>query len=159
LDPDAIFAKTAKGREEITKRTHGLPQRLRTLLVIVDGQTTAREHREKCKGLGDVAGMLAALAGQGFIADVREKTAAAPASRTTAETAERSLEAAMRFGVDRVLALLGPDGDMLTERLEAARTRPALVTELERCRTVLEKVAGAQAAERFWSGVSELLPD
>jgi hypothetical protein len=57
-----------------------------------------------------------------------------------------------------VLALLGPDGDMLTERLEAARTGPALMTELERCRAVLEKVAGAQAAEHFWSGVSERLP-
>ena len=159
MDPGAIFAKTAKGREEISQRTHRLPQRLRTLLVIIDGQTTAAEHREKCKGLGDVAGMLAALADQGFIADVRAQSAAAPASGTAAETAERSLEAAVRFAVDRVLALLGPDGDMLTERLEAARTRPALVTELERCRGVLEKVAGAQVAERFWSGVSERLPD
>jgi len=159
LDPGAIFAKTAKGREEISQRTHGLPQRLRTLLVIVDGQTTAAEHREKCKGLGDVAGMLVALSAQGFIADVREQPAAAATAGRAAAAAERSLEAALRFAVERVLALLGPDGDMLTERLEAARTRPALMTELERCRAVLEKVAGAQVAERFWSGVSERLPD
>ena len=99
MDPGAIFAKTAKGREEISQRTHRLPQRLRTLLVIVDGQTTAAEHRAKCKGLGDVAGMLTALAEQGFIADVRTKAAAAPASGTAAEAAERSLEAALRFAV------------------------------------------------------------
>ena len=103
MDPGAIFAKTAKGREEISQRTHRLPQRLRTLLVIVDGQTTAAEHRAKCKGLGDVAGMLTALAEQGFIADVRTKAAAAPASGTAAEAAERSLEAALRFAVDRFL--------------------------------------------------------
>ncbi len=128
---------------------------------MIDGQTTAAEHREKCKGLGDVGSMLVVLSTQGFIADVREQiaVAAAPASRAPAAATERSLEAAMRFAVDRVLAALGPDGDMLTERLEAARTRPALVTELERCRAVLEQVASAQVAASFWSGVSERLPD
>jgi hypothetical protein len=92
LDPGAIFAKTAKGREEISQRSHGLPQRLRTLLVMIDGQTTAGDHREKCKGLGDVAGMLAALSTQGFIADVREQAAAAPAPRMAAQAVERSSE-------------------------------------------------------------------
>jgi len=74
LDSGAVFAKTDKGREEISQRSHGLPPRLRTLLVMIDGQTTAAEHSEKCKGLGDVGGMLVVLSTQGFIADIRERS-------------------------------------------------------------------------------------
>jgi hypothetical protein len=48
---------------------------------------------------------------------------------------------------------------MLTARLEKAGDRAALIAELERCRTVLQTVAGAQAAERFWAGVAERLPN
>jgi len=71
VDPGAVFAKTDKGRKEISQRSYGLPPRLRALLVMIDGQTSAGEHGEKCKGLGDVAGMLATLSTQGFISEKR----------------------------------------------------------------------------------------
>ena len=77
MDPGAVFAKTDKGREEISQRSYGLPPRLRALLVMIDGQTSAGEHREKCKGLGDVAGMLATLSAQGFISEIRGRKGAA----------------------------------------------------------------------------------
>lgn len=69
MDPGAVFAKTDKGREEISRRSYGLPPRLRALLVMIDGQTSAIEHRDKCKGLGDVIAMLATLSAQGFITE------------------------------------------------------------------------------------------
>ena len=71
MDPGAVFAKTDKGREEISRRSYGLPPRLRALLVMIDGQTSADEHREKCKGLGNVADMLTTLSAQGFISEKR----------------------------------------------------------------------------------------
>ncbi|HXZ92756.1 MAG TPA: hypothetical protein VEG36_07730 [Burkholderiales bacterium] len=77
VDPGAVFAKTDKGREEISRRSFGLPPRLRALLVMIDGQTSASEHRDKCKGLGDVPGMLATLSAQGFIFEKRESKDAA----------------------------------------------------------------------------------
>jgi hypothetical protein len=101
VDPEAVYAKTDKGREEISQRAYGLPQRLRTLLVMIDGQTRAADHREKCKGLGDVSAMLAMLARQGFIEEIRgRQDTVAPTSAQV--PAERSLEAVTRFAVDRV---------------------------------------------------------
>jgi len=77
VDPGAVFAKTDKGREEISRRRYGLPPRLRALLVMIDGQTSASEHGEKCKGLGDVADMLTTLSAQGFISETRRGKGAA----------------------------------------------------------------------------------
>ncbi len=33
-----VCAKTAKGEEEIERRTHGLPPRLRQMLILMDGR-------------------------------------------------------------------------------------------------------------------------
>ncbi|MCX7893457.1 MAG: thiosulfate oxidation carrier complex protein SoxZ, partial [Burkholderiales bacterium] len=43
MDRAAVLAKTAKGLEEIRSRAHGVPQKLRTLLIMVDGTATVGE--------------------------------------------------------------------------------------------------------------------
>lgn len=47
-----IFDKTQKGREEIATRKYGLAQRLRALLVMIDGQHSSTDLLEKVSGLG-----------------------------------------------------------------------------------------------------------
>lgn len=47
-----IYDKTQKGREEIATRKHGLAQRLRALLVMIDGQHSTTDLLEKVFGLG-----------------------------------------------------------------------------------------------------------
>lgn len=47
-----IFDKSQKGREEIATRKHGLAQRLRALLVMIDGQRSSADLLEKVSGLG-----------------------------------------------------------------------------------------------------------
>ncbi|MEO6353206.1 MAG: hypothetical protein ABIO19_01180, partial [Burkholderiaceae bacterium] len=47
-----IYDKTQKGREEIATRKHGLAQRLRALLVMIDGQHSTTDLLEKVSGLG-----------------------------------------------------------------------------------------------------------
>lgn len=41
MDRSAVLAKTPKGVEEVTSRAHGLQQKLRSLLIMVDGKATA----------------------------------------------------------------------------------------------------------------------
>ena len=40
MDRSAVLAKTAKGLEEVKSRAHGLPQKQRTILIMVDGTAT-----------------------------------------------------------------------------------------------------------------------
>lgn len=49
---NSIYDKTEKGREEIATRKHHLANRLRTLLVMVDGKQTATELLKKVSALG-----------------------------------------------------------------------------------------------------------
>ena len=41
MDGTAVLSKTPKGVDEVTRHTHGLPNRLRSLLIMVDGRATA----------------------------------------------------------------------------------------------------------------------
>ena len=61
------YNKTAKGREEISARTYGLPSRMRTLLVMIDGRHPMEELLPKVTGLGLDAGAVQELLAQGFI--------------------------------------------------------------------------------------------
>jgi len=159
MDQGAIFAKTAKGIEEIQSRTYRLPPRPRALLIMVDGKASVAEIVAKGAAAGnpDAAAALADLEAKGFIASA--STAAGPGAQAqaAATTDPASLEAARRFGIDQVIAMMGPLGDDYTRGLESARDRAALMAQLERCRNAIAGAAGAQKAARFWSGIEERL--
>ncbi|HYD80135.1 MAG TPA: hypothetical protein VEC06_10035 [Paucimonas sp.] len=76
-----ILDKTDKGREEIATRKHGLPSRLRTLLVLIDGKHTQDELLRQVAGLGLTAQSVDELLAQGLI---RFQEVAAPSSRASA---------------------------------------------------------------------------
>ena len=61
-----IFSKTGKGQEEIKARSGGLTQRVRQVLILVDGK---RGIDALCKisPADDLAGTLQALQEQGYI--------------------------------------------------------------------------------------------
>lgn len=84
MDGTAVLAKTAKGLEEVKARTHGLAQKLRTLLIMVDGTATAADLIAKFGGVPEVAAALESLLSDGFV-EVRgaggsSRPAAAPAA-------------------------------------------------------------------------------
>lgn len=162
MDPTVVYVKTKAGQEEIAQRKHKLAPRLRTLLIMVDGRTTLAEHTQKAKAFGDAQAMLAELASLGLIAPLGASGsgAANPAQGVTPPaTIERSIAAAKRYAVQQLIALLGPDGDPFAERVEAAKDRASLETELSRCRAALSAISGAQKAERFWAQVLQRMPD
>ncbi len=65
---DRVWAKTARGREEIAMRTHGVPSRLRALLLLVDGQRTEAMLASSLGNDAATAERLAQLAASGLIA-------------------------------------------------------------------------------------------
>jgi hypothetical protein len=158
MDRAAVLAKTPKGAAELKSRAHGLAQKLRALLIMIDGVSTAGDLIVKFGGIPDVEAGLQALADQGYV-EVRG-TAPAPASagaqRTVAavqaapaaappQTRKEAMSALTRMLHDAI----GPDADMLTGRLEKARTRAEFNAAVERCTDTLEALAGEARAQAF----------
>jgi hypothetical protein len=156
MDRTAQLAKTAKGVEELKSRTHGLAQKLRSLLIMVDGASTAGDLLARFGGIPDVDAGLQALVDQGFV-EVRGAAPVAAAAPPAAATAPRaSTAAAPRTRQEAMSALtrmlhdaIGPDADVLTGRLEKARTRAEFIAAVERCTDTLEALAGKARAQAF----------
>ncbi len=67
MDRNIVLAKTAKGHEEVKSRTHGLAQKQRTILIMVDGVATVGDILAKFGGIPEIAATLDALARDGFV--------------------------------------------------------------------------------------------
>lgn len=80
--PDAVYAKTPQGSDEVATRRHGLAMRVRQLLILVDGRRSVTDLA-KLVPEKDLVAHLALLEDQGFVvrADVppADVTAAARA--------------------------------------------------------------------------------
>ena len=68
MDASTVAVKTEKGQEEIKNRTYKLSQRMRALLILVDGSRTAGEITQQADLLGLGPDALADLEREGFIA-------------------------------------------------------------------------------------------
>src|SRR5476651_1828447 len=53
MDPRTIFVKTAEGIGEIKNKTNHLPGKVRRLLILVDGQSSAAEIAAKISNLSE----------------------------------------------------------------------------------------------------------
>lgn len=158
MDRSAVLAKTAKGLEEVKSRAHGLPQKQRTILIMVDGTATVGEILAKFGGIPEIAAALDALARDGF---VEVKSAGSGSASTSPATAPPAVKAAGPSTVpqsrgEALSALtrylhdnLGPDADLVTGSLEKARTAAEFAAATERCAGMLAAVRGAQKAQIF----------
>jgi hypothetical protein len=158
MDRSAVLAKTAKGLEEVKSRTHGLPQKQRTILIMVDGTATVGDILAKFGGIPEIAASLDALVRDGFV-EVKgtQGASGSPATATALPTAKaagpatlpqsrgEALSALTRFLHDH----LGPDADLVTGRLEKAKTPAEFSAAVERCADMLAAVRGAQRAQVF----------
>ena len=154
MDPNATYVKTDKGQQEVQSRAFGLPLRSRTLLIMVDGRSTAGTIIEKGKVAGNPAAYAAMqdLETQGFI--VAASAGAPPESGPP----ERSLASVRRYAIAQMRALPGPHGPAFVERLESAADRGTLMTMLERCRNAVQIATNEEGAKRFWAGIEARLP-
>lgn len=72
-----VYAKSAKGREEIATRAHKLGFKPRALLIMIDGGNTVADLNAKARHFGDVPAFLAELRDAGFIEPVGSGESAA----------------------------------------------------------------------------------
>ncbi|HEU4645471.1 MAG TPA: hypothetical protein VFS80_07890 [Burkholderiales bacterium] len=67
MNLQAVLHKTEKGVAEVQTRQHKLEQKLRNLLIVVNGKATAAELVKQFEQIGDVAPLLEQLLAGEFI--------------------------------------------------------------------------------------------
>jgi len=157
MEATLLALKTPKGHEEIRSRAHGLSQKLRALLIMVDGKSTVGELLGRFPGVAEIQSNLRQLIELGFVQVAAG--AAAPAAATSAaatptdappkpapgETRAKAMSGLVRM----VIEAMGPDADLVTGQLERARTPEEFEKAAQRCTAMLEGVAGAKKSQPF----------
>jgi hypothetical protein len=158
-----IYQKTAKGHAEVETRAHRLPLRLRSVLIMVDGQ---RDEADLAKLIGnDPAPTVQTLLEQGFIdvfamlaqrgpiavVDVPlpgPNSGPVPLS-TTPVAAAASIEAIKRNTVRFLNDKLGPMAESLAIRIERTKSMTELMPLLAQATQTLRGFGGAAVSEEF----------
>ena len=159
VQPTDIIVKTADGAAEVAARSAALPQRLRTMLILVDGKLTAGQLTEAASKLGVPSDFLDALAQQGLIA---VRPAAQPAAEASAPAPVELSEAerfriAQKFMNDTVVDALGFRALFFTLKLEKSFSIPDLRALLDDYTKLIAKRGGKDAARMLAARVRDLL--
>ena len=151
LDRTALLAKTPKGLEEVKSRAHGVPQKLRTLLIMVDGASTVADILGRFPGITEIETNLETLVAQGFL-EAKGGGAAAPAAPSPAAPAvtapsvpaapavalPENADEALRMLARKLYDTMGPAADMITGDIERVRDPAAFNKVMERVARMLE---------------------
>ena len=137
----AVLQKTEKGVEEVETRKHKLDQRLRNILIVVNGKATGAELVQKFQQIADATLALRQLLAGGFICEVASEAAF---DEARVELAQSLTDA------------LGPQGDPIVMQLESCKSPEEVRAFVERHRPMLEKLPGSRG-RAFLEKARELL--
>jgi hypothetical protein len=155
MDKNTVFARTAKGADEVENRTHKINIRMRAALLAVNGAESVEAIIKRFHGLEELANSLRDLQAQGFIAAVNASSAPGAVSRAS------GFDQKLRAVVSMVHELLGPEGDIVTERLEelgeSLKQSAPVLQYLEQRRELIQGIVGKQKAEAFYEQARKLL--
>ncbi len=169
MDRDAVLVKTGKGTEEVKSRTHGLAARLRSVLIMVDGNSTVADYVARFGAIPDIEGSLQTLVDQEFVAICGVRARAPAAAQAVAGAPAAALAAQRKEALAQLRMMLtdalGPSADMITTPIDRAKTRADFSAAAERGAQVLDSMGArgkalaararalAQAiAEQFFPG-------
>lgn len=168
MSGEHIYRKTEKGKTEIATRANKLGMRERTMLIMVDDKSTRRELLGK-NTHPTSEGILNSLLADGYIeivgggapaaaAEVGAQATPTEAAAPAAPPVEVSMQSATRFACRALVTYLGPSADDLAALVEKAKSPGELRGTLEKCRDVIQAMAGRKKAEEFWAGATARLP-
>ena len=167
MKPESVLAKTQKGAREIDTRENKLDHRLRALLIMVNGRATAGDLAKKFEQIGDISPMLQQLVTDGFIEIPGAAAAAAPQPAAVPQTSAapqgapaggpEQLKQAQVALASQLRSLLGPDADVITEKIEQTRSMAELRAYFSANRGMLDEWLGKTKSPGFWLKVDTLL--
>jgi hypothetical protein len=157
MNSSDIVVKTAKGAEEVKTRSRNLPQRLRTMLILIDGSLNVQQLLEAAAKLGVASDFLEILQHQGLVeinasANIPTTSMAQP----DADEAQR-FRAAQKFMNDTVVDALGFRAFFFTLKLEKCFTRADLGGLIDDYAKAITKGSGEDVARVLRARARELL--
>lgn len=161
--PSQVPVKTAKGLEEIEKRTYGLLASLRLVLIMVNGRLTVTDLAKKLAGFGEIESALAQLEQDGFVAAKPDSneivTPSKPAIQkdTPNSHPEFNMEKAKGFIRFVLLGAMGPTAERRINRIEATTTTEELRVELDAIHDMLPKVLSKREAQQAWNQLQPIM--
>lgn len=152
MDSTLILHKTAKGQAEIKNRTFGLPQTLRSLLIMADGTHSLSALLRSGANVPKIEESVEWLIQEGFI----EPT---PGRRASVESTPIALDLPPKQAlIATARELLGPDSPKVIQRLEEAQdTVPELMAALDRCHKFIKLTIDEKKADQFLKAGRALL--
>lgn len=149
MDSAAILVKTDKGAEELAQRSGAVPQKLRAILIMVDGKTSWGDLLSRYSGLPEFNEHLVWLIDNGFVAAVGKSARAAGQVATDQATFTPSAKG--RAGlIELAHHLLGAHGDKVIQRLQDTEdAHDALAQAVERCCKLIKLSIDENKAEQF----------
>jgi hypothetical protein len=152
MDVGAIYIKTTAGGDELRSRARTLPQRLRTMLIMVDGTRSVSQLQQAAARLGAPDDFLASLESQGLVERVGPtKPAVAPrtpvaAPLAVAVTDGERFNAAKKFMNDTMVDAVGLRAFFFTLKLEKCFTLADLQSLLPDYAKAIAKASGEEVA-------------
>lgn len=149
-----VYRKTAKGREEIESRIHGLNASRRRLLILVDGQRRRDELRSMLL-LPDFEAALSALHDEAFI-ELPSSPVAKPEVFSPED--EGIVAIAREVIIETSRKYAGLHGEEIVRLAQMARSRELMLRCIARWKLVMqESRAGAELATAHFDQVRLLL--
>ena len=153
-DADELtYIKTDAGNREVKSRALKLPQRVRTMLILVDGTSTEAQLRDAAARMSVQEDFIEMLSAQGLIAAVSVRRsgtvlreAAAANEPLTLSEAERCT-AARKFMNNSVVDAVGLRAFFFTLKVEKCYSRADLAALLPDYTKAITKGSGAEMAK------------
>lgn len=167
MDKHTVFAKTDAGREALAQRAPGLLPRLRSLLIMVDGQRPAAAFDAASGGAeGAALPLLEQLLAQGWVRaleparqpDAPPRPVPASAPGASEALAAWPLPDARRRVARFINDQLGPMGEAMALKVEACRQEADLRALVPRIREALLNYRNSATVARFDADIAPHLP-
>ncbi len=149
MDSAAVLVKTDKGTAELAQRSDAVPQKLRAILIMVDGKTKFGDLLSRYADLPDFNEHLLWLVDNGFVqpegksGDAGAQVATSHATFTPTATGRAGL-------IELAQQLLGEHGKNVVQRLQDTEDeKQALVETLARCHKLIKLSIDEGKAEQF----------
>ena len=158
MDSTTIFVKTGKAVSELAQRTGDLPQKLRPVLIVVDGKTELAELLRQYSSIPDFKEHLTWMLQNGFIQPLVAGMAGASVGVGIQQSHKSSAGPISAALIDLAHELLGVQADGVVKRLQdTEETREALTHTLDRCHKLIRLSIDESKAEQFLSLGTKLL--
>ncbi|HEX7157022.1 MAG TPA: hypothetical protein VF229_07385 [Burkholderiaceae bacterium] len=167
MDESLVFAKTAKGVIEVSRRSGGLSMTARRVLIMIDGKRTVGELAPLASN-GGIDAVIGLLESQGFVQpaappdpnspgaprapDPGPTTTAGLDVLTSGPGGERTLltvDEVKRRAVRELTERLGPDAETMAIRIEPSRSAEELRVRLREAERLVAGFLGEPSAQEF----------